>query len=536
MSVFSENRLTRSLRSRGARITVEEKQRFAVVLGQTGRVKDAAQVIGISLPTAYQLARKYGWGSSGPGSIGRSRSKYTPEQKAAFFAAFEKHQNVSKAAGEVNIPYPTCYLWAAEAGLKTIRRGARQREEFVRLRAQGMSRREATELVGIHPSTAKDWDNGVRKNGNGRVYPDGRVVNYKSGVTTYTHIAGQHQTSASPSLRALEQQIDARFLSMTEREEIYAMTVAGHSYRQIAVKLQRSPSTISREVRRNCSIGGAYYPHTAHRQAVARRSRPKEAKLARPGRLRDYVAYGLRLGWSPEQVCRRMVADHPDDLEMQVCQETVYQSIYLQARGGLKREVTQALRSGRARRKPQKKIDERQPRFRDGMINISERPATVEDRAVPGHWEGDLIMGAGNLSAIGTLVERTTRFVMLVHLPRDHTAQTVRDGLINTMLKLPEALRGSLTWDQGIEMALHKSFSAATDMDVYFCDPHSPWQRGSNENTNGLLRQYFPKSTDLSQYGPEDLEQVAILLNGRPRKSLDWKTPAERLHELLSEP
>lgn len=201
----------------------------------------------------------------------------------------------------------------------------------------------------------------------------------------------------------------------------------------------------------------------------------------------------------------------------------------------MKREVAQVLRSGRARRKPQKKVDERRPRFRDPMINFSERPAEVEDCAVPGHWEGDLIMGAGNQTAIGTLVERATRFVMLVHLPEDHTAETVRDGLIKTMASLPEALRGSLTWDQGIEMALHKSFSEATDMDEYFCDPHSPWQRGSNENTNGLLRQFFPKGADLSMYGPEDLEQVAVMLNGRPRKTLDWKTPAERMHELLSE-
>jgi len=525
-------------RTRRARLTKDEKQRFNEVLDQTQRVKDAAQAIGVSLPTAYQLAKEHGWKSprKGPSAaLGKPKKRYTREQKDAFFAAFDKHQNVSHAAREVNISVHTCYQWAVKAGLKILKPHAGKREAFLRLRAQGISRREATDQVGIHRETARDWDNGIRKTAKGRIYPDGRVVDYNSEMTTHTTPTGKQQTTANPSILALDKQIDSRFLSVMEREEIYALNVAGHSIRQIATKLDRAPSTISRELRRNRTAHDDYYPHSAHRQAVARRARPKSAKLACRGALRDYVAHGLRLGWSPEQVCSRMVADHPDDLEMRVCMETVYQSIYLQARGGLKREVAQTLRSGRVHRKPQKKTDERRPRFRDEMINISERPAEVEDRAVPGHWEGDLIMGAGNLSAIGTLVERATRFVMLVHLPEDHTAQTVRDGLIRTMAKLPEALRGSLTWDQGIEMALHKSFSAATDMDVYFCDPHSPWQRGSNENTNGLLRQYFPKGTDLSKYGPEDLEQVAVLLNGRPRKTLGWKTPAERMRELLLE-
>jgi IS30 family transposase len=237
--------------------------------------------------------------------------------------------------------------------------------------------------------------------------------------------------------------------------------------------------------------------------------------------------------WSPEQISRKLVRMFPNDPEMRVSPETIYQALYLQARGGLKREVQAALRTGRARRKPHKDPQQRQSRFVDPMVMISERPAEVKDRAVPGHWEGDLITGANNQSAIGTLVERTTRYVMLVHLSGDHTAETVRDGLIATMSTLPDHLRGSLTWDQGAEMAAHKSFTLATDMQVYFCDPGSPWQRGSNENTNGLLRQYFEKGTDLSIYGPEDLEHVAQELNGRPRKTLDWDTPAERLRDLL---
>ncbi|ASN40971.1 IS30 family transposase [Arthrobacter sp. 7749] len=432
------------------------------------------------------------------------------------------------------MPIGTCFHWVRKAGLKTPKPGADKREYFLRLRSHGMSRREALVQVGVNERTARDWDNGVRRSGHRRFYPDGRVVDYKSGMTMYTDASGRKQATANPSVLALDKQIDNRFISLTEREEIYALRIAGSSMRQVALKLGRSPSTISRELSRNSTGHGDYQVYAAHRQSVNRRGRPKEAKLASPGPRRDYVACKLQLGRSPEQICWRMMADYPDDLEMRVCHETIYQAISLQPRGGLKREVAQTLRSGLGRRKPQKKVDERRPRFRDPMINISERPAEVEDRAVPGHWEGDLIMGSGNQTAIGTLVERATRFVMLVHLPDDHTAQTVRDGLIETMLKLPEALRGSLTWDQGIEMALHKSFAMATDMDVYFCDPHSPWQRGSNENTNGLLRQYFPKGTDLSKYGPEDLEQVAALLNGRPRKTLDWKTPAERMRELLS--
>ncbi len=219
---------------------------------------------------------------------------------------------------------------------------------------------------------------------------------------------------------------------------------------------------------------------------------------------------------------------------MRVSHETIYQALYFQARGGLKRELVAALRSGRTRRKPHRQPDQRTKRFVDPMIMISDRPAEVEDRAVPGHWEGDLIMGAGGRSAIGTLVERATRYTMLVHLPHGHNAEAVRDQLIDTISTLPQHLRGSLTWDQGCEMARHKQFSMATDMTVYFCDPGSPWQRGSNENTNGLLRQYFPKGTDLSVFGPEDLEHVAQELNDRPRKTLGWDTPAERLRDLLT--
>ncbi len=249
--------------------------------------------------------------------------------------------------------------------------------------------------------------------------------------------------------------------------------------------------------------------------------------------LREAVEDRLSRRLSPEQISHRLVKDFPDDESMRVSHETIYQALYFQARGGLKREVAQALRSGRTRRKPHRAPDRRTHRFVDPMIMISDRPAEIEDRAVPGHWEGDLIMGEGNKTAIATLVERATRYTMLVHLPEGHHAEAVRDGLIATISTLPAHLRGSLTWDQGAEMARHKQFSLATEMAVYFCDPASPWQRGTNENTNGLLRQYFPKGTDLSVFSPEDLEHVAQQLNGRPRKTLGWDTPAERLRDLL---
>ena len=333
--------------------------------------------------------------------------------------------------------------------------------------------------------------------------------------------------------RSADGVISERYLSLDERLAIADGLVNKLTLTAIAAGIGKNKSTICREVRAH-STEGIYLPHQAHRDAARARARPKTSKLVTDPVLRAQVELDLERKLSPEQICNRLVKDFPDDESMRVSHETIYQALYFQARGGLKREVQNALRTGRTRRKPQRQPDQRQHRFVDEMIMISERPAEVDDRAVPGHWEGDLIMGEGNRSAIATLVERTTRYTMLVHLPDSHDAEQVRDGLIATMKTLPDHLRGSLTWDQGCEMARHKQFSIATDIAVYFCDPHSPWQRGTNENTNGLLRQYFPKGTDLSVYGPEDLEHVAQELNGRPRKTLDWDTPAERLRDLLT--
>jgi IS30 family transposase len=334
-----------------------------------------------------------------------------------------------------------------------------------------------------------------------------------------------------------------RSLSLVEREEIACLRSAGLGVRAIARELGRDPGTVSRELARNTNPWGPYRASTAQQNADQRARRPKTAKLARCLPLRREVQDRLRHNHSPEQIAVRLRHDFPDDPEMWVSHETIYQSLYVQGRGALRRELTASLRTGRALRRPRKQLQARTHRERiKDMVLISERPAEVADRAVPGHWEGDLITGAANQSAIGTLVERSTRFLMLLHLPdhgpqgpAQHGAEAVQAAMVTAMADLPAFLRRTLTWDQGIEMANHAQIAEATGLEIYFCDPASPWQRGSNENTNGLLRQYFPKGSDLSFYGPGLLENVAAELNNRPRKTLGWKTPAEALDELLSQ-
>ena len=326
--------------------------------------------------------------------------------------------------------------------------------------------------------------------------------------------------------------VSGRYLSVAEREMIALGLAARKSRRQIARELGRPASTVSREVRRNSSGGGAYRALAAQARAEERGRRPKTARLAGDPELRAWVGQHLKMKWSPEQVSARLKAEFPDRPEMRVSHETIYQSLYVQGRGALRRELAKSLRTGRALRRPRRKEGERRGKIA-GMVNVSERPAEAADRAVPGHWEGDLIIGAHGKSAIGTLVERTTRFTMLVPLPRGYDAPAAADALIPVIAGLPAAVRRSLTWDQGWEMRGHAQISVAADCEIYFCDPHSPWQRGSNENTNGLLRQYFPKGTPLGGHSPAHLAAVAEELNGRPRKTLGWKTPAEALAEIL---
>ena len=321
-------------------------------------------------------------------------------------------------------------------------------------------------------------------------------------------------------------------LSLDDRIEIRLGIERGESYQRIGGRIGRDKSTVSREVKRNGGLGG-YKPAQAHRRAWERARRPKPTKLEENNELCRRVVEGLEKHWSPEQISERLRDEFPDDETMRVSHETIYKSIYVQGRGALRKELASCLRTGRAQRRPRGRI-ERRGRIPE-MIMVSERPAEAEDRAVPGHWEGDLIMGStASNSAIGTLVERATRYVMLLHLPNGHRAEQVRDAMTATIKTLPDHLWKSITWDQGREMAQHAAFSVETGIDIYFCDPHSPWQRGSNENTNGLLRQWFPKGTDLSIHGPDKLLEVAQLLNDRPRKTLGWKKPAEVLAELLT--
>jgi IS30 family transposase len=321
-------------------------------------------------------------------------------------------------------------------------------------------------------------------------------------------------------------------LSAAEREEIRSGLDAGESFRAIAGRLGRAPSTVSREVSAN---GGpkAYQGWRAHRRASDLARRPKVAKLAGCPRLRAQVEAWLEDElWSPVQISAQLRVEFPDDPMMRVSPETIYQSLYVQGRGALRKELAACLRTGRAIRRNRSRIEKR-GRIPD-MVNISERPAEVEDRAVPGHWEGDLIIGKDNASAVGTLVERATRYVMLLHLPGDHTAETVRTVMAAKIKTLPEHLRRSITWDQGAEMAQHATFTVDTGIDIYFCDPHSPWQRGSNENTNGLLRQWMPKGTDLSVHTEADLDTIAYKLNNRPRQTLGWMKPSRALAELVA--
>jgi len=331
-----------------------------------------------------------------------------------------------------------------------------------------------------------------------------------------------------------------RYLCLEERLRIADLHLAGAGVRAIATQVGRPASTISRELRRNGSKPSTrgrskYAPYAAQKRAELRARRPKASKFEN-AELAAVVQAKLCVKWSPEQISDHLATTFPDGVEMQVCPETIYQALYLQGRGHLRADLHQHLRTGRAVRRPRRSTAKGPSGKIPDMIMISERPAEVADRAVPGHWEGDLILGSNCRSAIATLVERQTRYTMLVQLPQGHGAVAVRDGLEAAIRTLPEHLRKSLTWDQGTELAQHRQITLATKMAIYFCDPHSPWQRGTNENTNGLLRQYFPKGTDLSVHSPERLLEVATELNARPRKTLGRITPAAALQRLLFDP
>jgi IS30 family transposase len=423
------------------------------------------------------------------------------------------------------------------------------RQRFWREIAAGCSSEEAAAAAGVSPAVGSRW------------FRDG---------------GGMPPISLAP--------LSGRYLSFSEREEIAILHAQRVGLREIARRLNRSASTISRELRRNASTRSytlEYRATTAQWHAERRASRPKVSKLATNDTLREYVQErlagtiarpdgepvpgpqvrfsGRRHGhrqdrrwaksWSPEQIANRLRIDFPDDDSMRISHEAIYQALYVQGRGALRRELVACLRTGRALRVPRARMQGRGKKFVTPEVMISERPAEAADRAVPGHWEGDLILGLTS-SAIGTLVERTTRFTMLLHLPRmdghgdqprekngpaltGHGAEAVRDAIATSITTLPEQLRRSLVWDQGAEMAQHARLRIDTGLQVFFCDPQSPWQRGTNENTNGLLRQYFPRGTDLARHSADDLAAVAVALNSRPRKTLGWRTPAEALNVYL---
>ncbi len=387
---------------------------------------------------------------------------------------------------------------------------AEKPEQFARLIAQGFNNSEACRIVGINRRTGKRW-----RHGRTITTGDGRKVHYAPVVG-----AG-----------AVRREISPRYLSEDERVRIADLRRAGAGVRAIAEQTGRSPSTISRELRRNRDPGsGQYRPFTAHKLAAQRRARRRAGKIARDEVLRQFVAGRLEKRWSPEQISQALSRQFPGEAARHVVHETIYQAVYRPELGGLSRELpARALRSGRRRRRPHRRPGERRPNGITAMTMIDQRPAGAAGREEPGHWEGDLITGASNRSAIGTLVDRASRYTILLHLPGRHTAEAVRDALIAASCQLPPQLRRSLTWDQGKEMALHQEITAALGMPVYFCEKASPWQRPSNENTNGLLRQYFPKGSDLRAHGAGDLAAAAAELNARPRKTLGWDTPAGRL-------
>ena len=431
-----------------------------------------------------------------------------------FLEALRSGLSQSAAATVAGVSHSTGHKWAKAAGVEAnlkhrgIRYPAAVKEAFWSALEAGASPEQAAVIAGVSEIAAQVW------------------------VTQ----AGYVPRTPAPAEQSFPVELRPRApLTFTERFRLEELLEASCSPRRAAEVLGRHRDTINREIDKGMTASG-YRARVGQDLADTNRKRPKLRKLEDNPVLLAEVVARLTLRHSPEQIAGRLHQDFPDDPEMWVSHETIYQALYVQPRGELAKLVKTALRTGRTQRKAQGRKQTGQGKLKD-MVNISERPAEAEDRAIPGHWEGDLILGSTvSGSAIGTLVERATGFVVLLHLPDDRTAATLADAMSAKVPDIPEILRRSLTWDQGSEMALHTKITEATGLPIYFCDPHSPWQRGTNENTNGLLRQYFPKGTDLSFYGPGWLDQVAAELNARPRKRHNWRTPAEELDRLLSDP
>jgi IS30 family transposase len=476
----------------GAGPLTVKRQEFVRLINAGMTISGAARQVGVARKTGTRWLR--GWSQvTLSGEVVRYPSVFLTAAAAA-------QQPEGRAVGAA---------WQRAAGGRGRGRApmVEERARFAELIEAGVTITEAARQLGIARKTATRWRHGWTSTS-------------KRGGTR------QHPGVCQP----LKTEVSARFLSETERLRIGDLRQQGLSVRAIAGELGRDPATISRELRRNASgEAGAYFPFAAQQQAVARRARPGRGKLAADPELRAFVAERLGRKWSPEQIAHALREAFPEEPARQLSPETIYQTIY---RGGtLEPPAGQpaVLRTGRRRRRPHRRPDARRRTKFTGMTPIAQRPAQVADRQEPGHWKGDLIIGANSRSAIGTVVERTSRFTILLHLPGRHTAEAVRDALIAALGPLPPQLLRSLTWDQGSELALHADVAQALRMPVFFCDPHSPWQRPTNENTNGLLRQYFPKSTNLRVHTTADLDAAACELNDRPRKTLGWATPASRL-------
>jgi len=445
--------------------------------------------------------------------------KQVPESaREVFLEALRSGLSQSAAATVAGVSHSTGCRWAKAAGVPAMlkHRGIRHpgavREAFWVAMKAGASTTRAAVIAGVSENIGEIW---VRQAG------------YVPRTQAPVDLQIVEEITPPGRVRAP--------LTFAERCRLEELLENGWPPSQAAVLLGRHPGTVSRERDRGQTVSG-YRARVGQDTVEANLKRPKQRRLEANPVLLAEVVQRLEQRHSPQQIAGRLREDFLDDPEMWVSHETIYQALYVQPRGELARLVKTALRTGRTQRKAQGRKATGQGKLKD-MINISDRPKEADDRAVPGHWEGDLILGStASGSAIGTLVERTTGFVVLLHLPEDRTAATLVDAMSVKIPDIPEVLRRSLTWDQGSEMALHTKITEATGLPIYFCDPHSPWQRGTNENTNGLLRQYFPKGTDLSFYGPGWLDQVAAELNARPRKRLGWRTPAEELDRLLSDP
>jgi transposase, IS30 family len=448
--------------------------------------------------------------------MGGVRFRYPDSVRAEFFEALSAGLTPSAAATVVGIAAVTGCAWARQAGhqhdrhAKKVKYSQAARDVFWGALSAGHSPQQAAKAAGVSEPAAKRW---IKKAG------------YVPRTIECLTVVDSVDPGVAP--RAA--------LTFLERCRLEQLLEQGYRPAQVAEFLGRHRSTIGREIKRGMTSSG-YRARVGQAHAQEQAKRPKLRTLQLYPALWTVVLQGLHQRHSPQQIAGRLRQRFPEDPEMWVSHETIYQALYLLPRGELARSVKAALRAGRIVRKPQGRTSsETRGKIKD-MISISERPAEAADRAIPGHWEGDLIIGAGGASQIGTLVERSTGFVVLLHLPGDRTAETVAAAMTTKIPQIPEVLRLSLTWDQGKEMALHTKITEATGLPIFFADPHSPWQRGTNENTNGLLRQYFPKGTDLAFYGPGWLDNVAAELNARPRKRLGYRTPAEELERLLSNP